>query len=122
MSGVEWERMSGVDQLDRLLQSYHPAIHMRKRWWALFVNILNASVASSWRFYQKEIPDENITHNDFQRYITGVKIKSTDESIRQNDRGSSKLLSEVRLDNVGNLVPNATQGGCPMCQTKLRKK
>lgn len=39
--------MSGADRLDRLLQSYHPAIHMRKRWWALVLIVINASVASA---------------------------------------------------------------------------
>ena len=45
------EGMGGLDQMDRLLQSYRPTIHMRKWWFALFVNLLNASVTASWRLY-----------------------------------------------------------------------
>ena len=42
------EGMSGVDLLDRLLQSYRPAIQMKKWWWAFFTNLLNVSVVAAW--------------------------------------------------------------------------
>ena len=87
---------------------------MRKRWGTLFVNVLNASVASSCCGYQKVNTFENIPHADFRRYITVVLIKSRDESIRENDKGSSQLPREFRLDHVGNLVPKTTRCGCCM--------
>lgn len=83
------EGISRVNQLEKQLQSCRPAIHMRKRWGTLFVNVLNASVASSCCGYQKVNTFENIPHADFRRYITVVLIKSRDESIRENDKGSS---------------------------------
>ena len=33
------EKMGGVDMMDRLLESYHPATIMKKWWFSLFVNM-----------------------------------------------------------------------------------
>lgn len=115
------EGMGGVDQLDRLLQSYRPSIHMRKWWWALFVNLLNASVAAAWRFYRMANPEEKMTHLDFRRNIVMVLIKSKGEP-RKSERAVANLPQEIRLDNDGHIVENTTQGRCRICKKNTCKR
>ena len=95
---------------------------MKKWWWSLFLNILNASVTAAWRLYQMANPTDKMTHIHFHHYITVVLVKSGGESIKDNDRRSSQLPREIRLDNVGHIVEETKQGRCRICKINTRKR
>ena len=114
------EGMGGVDQMDRLLQSYRPTIHMRKWWFALFVNLLNASVTTSWRLYLMANPKSKMTHLDFRRYIVRVLVCSG-ATMKIKERRSAQIPAEVRLDGINHIIGTMSQGRCRICNKNTTK-
>ena len=116
------EGMGGVDQLDRLLQSYCPKVQMRKWWWALFVNVINASIATGWRLYQMANPTDKMTHLEFRRYIAVVLVRSGGITRKKTtERRSAQIPVEIRLDNENHVFDTIKQGRCRICGKNTTK-
>ena len=69
-------------------------------------------------------PTDKMSHIDFRRYIAMVLIKCGDKVItkKKSLRSAANIPSEIRLDNDGHIVDDATQGRCRICKKNTRKK
>ena len=92
--------------MDRLLKAYRPTIRGKKRYWPLFVNLLNTTVVAAWKIHF-QIGDKNITHINFRRQVALCLLK-----VQQHHKIESSVAAElpldVRFDGINHFLGPAT--------------
>lgn len=106
--------MGGVDLHDNGIANYRIGVNGKKWWWPLFVNTIDSVIVNAWRLYNR-VNTKTIGQLEFKSYIALRLMKMHNNRAKPS---SSRVPSELRLDNIGHVITkadNKARRRCKIC-------
>ncbi|XP_068233365.1 piggyBac transposable element-derived protein 2-like [Palaemon carinicauda] len=95
--------MGGTDRMDQNINCYRISIRMKKWWCPIFSWVIDATIQNCWLLHR--VDESNLSLLSFKRYIARTYLQKAEplEGIGR-PRQSSRVIPDVRYDNIGHLV------------------
>ncbi|XP_068201694.1 piggyBac transposable element-derived protein 2-like [Palaemon carinicauda] len=95
--------MVGTDRMDQNINCYRISIRMKKWWWPIFSWVIDATIQNCWLLHR--VDESNLPLLSFKRYIARTYLQKAEPRVGiGRPRQSSRVIPDVRYDNIGHLV------------------
>ncbi|XP_068242332.1 piggyBac transposable element-derived protein 2-like [Palaemon carinicauda] len=79
------------------------SIRMKKWWWPIFSWVIDATIQNCWLLHR--VDESNLSLLSFKRYIARTYLQKAEPRVGiGRPRQSSRVIPDVRYDNIGHLV------------------